>query len=817
MPSKNTSATDDQRKTSILTTRIRIKPLRPPPGHPDYTAPTEPLKSAVKAVGRKRERPKLPATASISSLSSSSNEQLSAVSLDRGLQAAGQSRAERAARVQKFLTEMADDSVRVNYVQRVDEEVSRSLESAKAKDSRTGKRGNRNKSQQSQLTESKDKIDITSPDSILSHITSPRLLFNPNTFSSLPLYYQYKLVQFLPACDQVVTEQGWIKPSASSLTNEFFSKACAAWFDSLKEGRFTPEYLQRKKQEAEREKAKMDPWKLKHFEPIWGMWQKSQQVSIPERDRIPRILLPELQPKSESPARMSPLVRQAHSHRPRLHHPPVAFRPSSSIRPRPLSKQRLHAERSEEHVAAKVIEDAMDRRSSAPSSLPIVPTADSLPQQSDSGKADLHSEERSHNVCQPSATEDDGRNVRQVPEIKSPEQWKRTALSAIPGDRRSCPSPAAEQQTSSEELVCRLPDLNPVRTSNVMAAVSPDKQMSKESTSMPVSPIRTRSQRKQKTGVMKNSQGIDEQRSINICKKVVAKSANNKLFFVTQRGSIQQLNNEQEPLSQPDMDDSNSMSTPALVKTLPNDTDIFPISNQNHSDEHEKRATKAQLTVMSVNGFRGDQENIPTGLQSSILCTILSNSRSTSDSERLPLSYKLPEGITITPMTSSNSSNQVPVITRTEVPPPLATSISSMWNPPACNPSLSTQSANSDHGLEELTRIPKQITVIPLGPSGGVDLPVEGEGNEDELEMEEGDEVEDVDQMMGSTSSDCVCSLKALIQCSKCGALCHSECIGPSGLCVRCLVRVNNHSSYMQSVPIIANSSSSQASYVYPM
>ncbi|NXX76785.1 ASX protein, partial [Urocolius indicus] len=34
----------------------------------------------------------------------------------------------------------------------------------------------------------------------------------------------------------------------------------------------------------------------------------------------------------------------------------------------------------------------------------------------------------------------------------------------------------------------------------------------------------------------------------------------------------------------------------------------------------------------------------------------------------------------------------------------------------------------------------------------------------------------------------CSCSLKAMIMCKGCGAFCHDDCIGPSKLCVLCLV-----------------------------
>jgi hypothetical protein len=54
------------------------------------------------------------------------------------------------------------------------------------------------------------------------------------------------------------------------LNNEFFARACQEWRKRLAEGEFTPENQQRLKMEAEKDKSKLDPWKLKHFEPIWG-------------------------------------------------------------------------------------------------------------------------------------------------------------------------------------------------------------------------------------------------------------------------------------------------------------------------------------------------------------------------------------------------------------------------------------------------------------------------------------------------------------------------------------------------------------------
>lgn len=136
-------------------------------------------------------------------------------------------------------------------------------------------------------------IDLETPDSILVS-TNLRDLLNKDTFCLLPPLYQYKLVQLLPNVDRPVIENDTetIRLNSSSLTNEFFARACLEWRERLAEGEFTPENQLKLRTEAEKEKIKLDPWKLKHFEPIWGdksnkskltnrMHSKSEQTSMP--------------------------------------------------------------------------------------------------------------------------------------------------------------------------------------------------------------------------------------------------------------------------------------------------------------------------------------------------------------------------------------------------------------------------------------------------------------------------------------------------------------------------------------------------------
>ncbi|KAG4071894.1 hypothetical protein HA402_006055 [Bradysia odoriphaga] len=128
-------------------------------------------------------------------------------------------------------------------------------------------------------------IDLETPDSILvtNFRTNLRALLNKHTFSLLPPLYQYKLVQLLPTVDRppIGPDSPSIRLNSSSLNNEFFARACLEWCERLSEGEFIPENQLKLKTEAEKEKSKLDPWKLKHFEPIWGERGQSQSNRQP--------------------------------------------------------------------------------------------------------------------------------------------------------------------------------------------------------------------------------------------------------------------------------------------------------------------------------------------------------------------------------------------------------------------------------------------------------------------------------------------------------------------------------------------------------
>ncbi|XP_012557702.2 uncharacterized protein LOC100201859 isoform X2 [Hydra vulgaris] len=121
-----------------------------------------------------------------------------------------------------------------------------------------------------QIKRSKDgKLDLMRPDSILTSIHLKDCI-NERTFNSLPPAYQYQLLMLLPDVDRKIDKDGALRLSAHALTNEFFTRACQDYKDKLLDGEFNSDILQRAKNEV-RFQTKLDPWKVKFFEPVYGI------------------------------------------------------------------------------------------------------------------------------------------------------------------------------------------------------------------------------------------------------------------------------------------------------------------------------------------------------------------------------------------------------------------------------------------------------------------------------------------------------------------------------------------------------------------
>lgn len=173
---------------------------------------------------------------------------------------------------------------------------------------------NRKLSHAAQIAQTKEGcIDLETPDSILVN-TNLRALFSRSTFNLLPVHYEHKLLQLLPECDRVIESESKFRLSSTAFNNEFFNKACEEWRERLSEGEFTPENQLRLKQDEEKEQTKLDPWKAKHFEPVWGKRFSGQVVpkaDIPSPPPQPPIPKMKIKPSlKKGTTKVSTLIKQ---------------------------------------------------------------------------------------------------------------------------------------------------------------------------------------------------------------------------------------------------------------------------------------------------------------------------------------------------------------------------------------------------------------------------------------------------------------------------------------------------------------------------
>uniref|UniRef100_A0A8C4HBK7 ASXL transcriptional regulator 2 n=1 Tax=Dicentrarchus labrax TaxID=13489 RepID=A0A8C4HBK7_DICLA len=92
----------------------------------------------------------------------------------------------------------------------------------------------------------------------------------------------------------------------------------------------------------------------------------------------------------------------------------------------------------------------------------------------------------------------------------------------------------------------------------------------------------------------------------------------------------------------------------------------------------------------------------------------------------------------------------------------------------------STVSSEADSGGVHGSVMSFSVTVTTIPAGHSLEHGNQGEPSPEQTFIE-GPNMEDV-------QSKCYCRLKAMIMCKGCGAFCHDDCIGPSKLCVSCLV-----------------------------
>jgi hypothetical protein len=125
-------------------------------------------------------------------------------------------------------------------------------------------------------------IDVKRPSSVLVDCSVRAILTNI-AFTQLSPENQKILIESLPLVDRPTAmskENQGVDLNPSSINNEFFNRACIEWRDRLSNGEFTNEHQTKLRAEHEREKSKIDPWKAKNFEGIWGIKTNGHSVNV---------------------------------------------------------------------------------------------------------------------------------------------------------------------------------------------------------------------------------------------------------------------------------------------------------------------------------------------------------------------------------------------------------------------------------------------------------------------------------------------------------------------------------------------------------
>lgn len=683
--------------------------------------------------------------------------------------------------IHAFLRHMMNENVRHEYIKQVDEHVNKLLDAVKCKEKGSGKRGkgsNQHRSQASQIAETKDKkiIDLSSPDSILSHISNPRILLNATSFASLPLFYQFKLVKMLPHCDQVITDQGWIKPSASSLTNEFFTKASLGWCENLKEGKFTSDYLQRKKLEMEREKSRLDPWKLKYFEPIWGRKLVSQGSSSHCEDMAsPSKSLPPLDPvlcHIKTKAATQSLVEKSKY--------PETVSSNSETEEELITENNIVSDDvtieinavQPKTVASKKLVRRRGKSLTGPLSKKLKKSSEDViasvvPEQFDS-ITDPIEDATSHIITE--AKDDSYLTI---------------------GD--------AEQSTNYNELT--------VTHSSTNKLLNDSTNVDRLSSSTQVS-----------RSIVKDKQQVDE--ASDLSEDATLNSDDYEDTFDEDDEEEEEEEGEEDDDDDDDDTNENYMNFKSCPQSnggklylpsscmsttldglpaaqIPRELQIIPVmANGDKSEPPSNLLNGDGVNVIALKSSKIITPQILNNILKKQSIESVSNKNDTcvtDKSSHITLPYKLPEGLSILPCTNkendsislTNDKNistphQVPVITKSE---------SSTHNSHHLSSSVWTSDCS-----DQLHRLPPQITVIPISTATDVDGSCEESSNTSCASRENSSGGDSHDGNIFSQYSipdDCACNLKPLVRCSKCGAFCHADCMDSSTICVDCIMRCN--------------------------
>lgn len=144
------------------------------------------------------------------------------------------------------------------------------------------KRGRPSHKRQLQEIRAERKINLQTSDSVVT-ATNLKTILTLETLQTLPAHCQDQLIRLLPELDQILDEgSGCLRASETALNNEHFARFCSQYLEKLSDNKLSDKSIEQARTDTLRELAKLDPWKLKNFEPIWGKKLASQSFDTHE-------------------------------------------------------------------------------------------------------------------------------------------------------------------------------------------------------------------------------------------------------------------------------------------------------------------------------------------------------------------------------------------------------------------------------------------------------------------------------------------------------------------------------------------------------
>jgi len=144
------------------------------------------------------------------------------------------------------------------------------------------KRGRPSHKRQLQEIRDERRINLQTADSVVVAINLKSIL-TIEALKSLPLHCQSQLIRLLPKFDQVKSD-GCLSARDKALNNEYFVRFCSLYQEKLSDNRLSDVAVEQARTDTSKELSKLDPWKLRNFEPIWGQKLVSQTEDGEDED-----------------------------------------------------------------------------------------------------------------------------------------------------------------------------------------------------------------------------------------------------------------------------------------------------------------------------------------------------------------------------------------------------------------------------------------------------------------------------------------------------------------------------------------------------